>query len=317
MLAHTTVVRSEVWIGARIVKKESRNLDVRMSEAQKQVIARYYSFLHSVAVVESLKNARHMRIVEVLMDGQKNASQLASECGLDAVSIESIARVLVAIGFLEQYGEDYALSQAARLMVGFDANFGEEIFSALPEYLRNSQSTGNHHDYRQCIAGRQWTHTAAAMQAAEVLQIGESRKELKVLELGSSSGVWTAAMAYRDPTMHVTAVDTAGYANQIKTTFESVELLDRLTVVEADYRSWDVPLGAFDMVILPEVLQLESDADGVTLLGRAADALRPGGEVVIFERLNETDGPALAIAATSLEVANRDANRQATLRYRN
>jgi hypothetical protein len=56
-------------------------------------------------------------------------------------------------------------------------------------------------------------------------------------------------------------------------------------------------------VIIPEVLQLESDAEAVILLGRAADALREGGEVAIFETLNEHDGPAIALATHALELS--------------
>jgi hypothetical protein len=57
-------------------------------------------------------------------------------------------------------------------------------------------------------------------------------------------------------------------------------------------------------------LQLEQDIDAVILLGRAADALRVGGQVAIFETLHESDGPALTLATHALELAVATGGRQ-------
>ncbi len=121
---------------------------------------------------------------------------------------------------------------------------------------------------------RQWTHTSAALQAAEALGFGSALRGLNILELGSGAGVWSAAMIYRDPGARLTAVDHAPMLAHCQATFASVELLDRVTMIEDDYRTWSTPLGEFDLVILPEIVQLEQDPSAVILLGRAADALR-------------------------------------------
>ena len=110
-------------------------------------------------------------------------------------------------------------------------------------------------------------------------------------------------MAYRDPALQVTVVDDAPRLAQCQSTYASIDLLNRWTAIEDDYRTWSTPLGEFDLVVLPEVLQLEQDIDAVILLGRAADALRVGGQVVIFETLHEEDGPAGSLATHALEIA--------------
>jgi demethylspheroidene O-methyltransferase len=141
------------------------------------------------------------------------------------------------------------------------------------------------------------------MQAAEVLDVGGRLRGLKVLELGGGAGVWSAAMAYRDPKMHVTTVDHAHHLAHCQATYASIGLESRWTPIADDYRHWSIPLGQFDLVILPEVMQLESDAAAVILLGRAADALREGGQVVITESLREPDGPTEQLALKALELA--------------
>jgi 2-polyprenyl-3-methyl-5-hydroxy-6-metoxy-1,4-benzoquinol methylase len=292
-----------------------------MSDSQRQTIARYHSFLQTQAISAALHAARASGVLDVLRDGQQDLTELARQSGSDPEAVAALLRVLVAVGVVEQYGEDFALSQAARLMVGPDSDLGEEVYRDLGVYLRAAEETGSVEEYRRRLCARQWTHTAAAVQAAEVLEIGNlgplptgaaaavdgqaswGRNGLRVLELGGGAGVWSAAMAYRDPTLRVTVVDNGLFLHQCRQTYHSIDVQSRLETVEADYRTWDVPLGEFDLVIIPEVLQLESDAEAVILLGRAADALREGGEVAIFETLNEHDGPAIALATHALELS--------------
>ncbi|MFO1066295.1 MAG: methyltransferase [Pirellulales bacterium] len=291
-----------------------------MRDSQKQTIARYHSFLHTQAISAALKAARETGLVDVLRDGQRELDELAEQCSCDSAAIANLLRVLIAIGLVEHYGEFFALSQAARLMIGPDTDMGAEVYRDLSAFMRSGEGTGSIDEYRRRISARQWTHTGAAVQAAEVLRIGppeasesntvepegsgsQRRRGLKVLELGSGAGVWSAALAYRDPTLTVTAVDDGLSLHHCRQTYDSIDLLSRLTTIDDDYRTWDVPLGEFDLVVIPEILQLESDADAVILLGRACDALRVGGEIVILETLNEADGPRLPLATQAFELA--------------
>ncbi|MCC6510339.1 MAG: methyltransferase domain-containing protein [Pirellulaceae bacterium] len=297
-----------------------------MSESQKQTIARYQSFLDAMSLAASLETAARLGVFEALRSGQKDLEVLAQACQLDAEALESLLRVLVAVGAVENYGADFAISQAVGLIASPDRDLGRDIWESLPTYLRGSMSpdhgavAGNgaavdltvarRRAYRERICTRQWSHTAAAMQAAEVLDIGAGLRRLNVLELGSGAGVWSAAMAYRDSDLRVTVVDRAAMLDQCRATYASIDLMDRVTLIEDDYRTWSPPLAQFDLVVLPEVVQLEQDPAAVILLGRAADALRATGQLVILETLREDDGPALPLAIQGLELAVATSGRQ-------
>lgn len=275
-----------------------------MNDTQKQTIQRYQGFLEAFALSSSLDVAIRVGLMDTLRDGQKNIHQLAAKCECDPTALESLLQVLVSLGAIEQYRDDFALSPAAQLLVGPDADLGTAVWRELPEFLRgNGDRRIDREIYRRRLSARQWSHTAAAMQAAEVLDIGGGLRGLNVLELGSGAGVWSAAMAYRDSKLRVTCIDMASGLAQCQATYASIDLLDQCRFVEDDYRTWSTPLGEFDLVILPEVLQLEDDSAAVILLGRAADALREGGQVAIFEALHESDGPPLQLAIHALEVA--------------
>lgn len=286
-----------------------------MSDSQKQTIARYQSFLEAMSLSASLDAALKKGVLNALRTGQKNLPQLADLCDCQADALDKLMQVLIAVGAVERYGDDFALSQAVQLIARPDADLGQGIWQGLPAFL-SGQAAGVDAiaHYRQRSTTRQWSHTAAAVQAAGVLDIGVALRGLNVLELGSGAGVWSAAMAYRDPKLQVTVVDTREMLAQCKATYASIDLLQRWTAITDDYRSWPTPLGQFDLVILPEVLQLEQDADAVILLGRAADALRAGGQVVILETLRENDGPSVALATQALEIAVATGGRQRSAR---
>lgn len=286
-----------------------------MSDSQKQTITRYQVFLDAMAMAACLDSATKSGVFQALRSGQQTLAELSASCQIDAEALEQLIGVLVAIGAVEIYGEFIALSQAIRLIAPVDADMGHDLWQNLPGYLSHRGLHSFHgsvpsHDYRRRICSRQWTHTAAALQAAEALGFGSSLRGLNILELGSGAGVWSAAMIYRDPPARLTIVDHADMLAHCHATFASVDLLDRVTMIEDDYRTWSTPLGAFDLVILPEIVQLEADPSAVILLGRAADALREGGSAVILETLREPDGPDLPLATQGLEVALATGGRQ-------
>lgn len=275
-----------------------------MSELQKRTIVQYQGLFESISLSATLEAAIDLGVIDALRQGQLELNQLAARCECAEQPLARLVRVLLAIGVIERYGDDLALSHAVQLMAGPDVDLGREIWNQLPGFLQGQEhGSGGLENYRARIGARQWSHTAAAMQAAEVLKIGAELRGLKMLELGSGTGVWSAAMAYRDPTLRVTSVDDGARLAQCHATYASIEILDRWTPIQDDYRTWSTPLGEFDLTVLPEVLQLEQDVDAIILLGRAADALRPGGQVVILETLNEADGPAMTLATQALEIA--------------
>ena len=286
-----------------------------MSESQKNTIARYQVFLDAMAMAASLDSAVQSGLFQALRDGQKTLAELAAACQIEAEPLEHLIRVLAAVGAVEVYDESIALSQAVRLIAPVDADLGRDLWQKLPTYLRSISSNGSSSsaglvEYRQRICSRQWTHTSAAIQAAEALGFGSVARGLNILELGSGAGVWSAAMIFRDPAARLTVVDHANMLGLCHATYASVDLLDRVTLIEDDYRTWSTPLGEFDLVILPEIVQLEQDPAAVILLGRAADCLRDSGRAVILETLREPDGPALPLATQALEVALATGGRQ-------
>jgi 2-polyprenyl-3-methyl-5-hydroxy-6-metoxy-1,4-benzoquinol methylase/predicted Ser/Thr protein kinase len=124
---------------------------------------------------------------------------------------------------------------------------------------------------------------AAADEAAEALDIGGRRRGLRVLDVGAGSGIWSRAMAQRDPTLRVTALDRPRVLDVTRRHAMEAGTAERLTCLAGDMHTAELPRGAFDLVVLANVLHLEPGERIVPLLARLREALAPGGELAIVD----------------------------------
>jgi ubiquinone/menaquinone biosynthesis C-methylase UbiE len=275
-----------------------------MSDVLKETSRSFRTLRHMQALTSTIRSAQNIGLFQALRESQKTIDELADKLKLNRVAMENICRLLLAFGIIEQYGEDLALSNAAALQLESDPTFNSYLFNDIEKYVSQEQPTYDLTEFRRRLAGRQWNYSAAARQAAQVISSGNTRKPTKMLELGCLTGVWSAAIAFMDENLEITSVDSQEFLARSRGTYQSVELEQRRTEIETNYRAFTAELESFDVVLFAEGLQLEDDASAVVILGRCADSLRVGGEIIIIEPLMETgEGQDVAVAAHALEIA--------------
>jgi 2-polyprenyl-3-methyl-5-hydroxy-6-metoxy-1,4-benzoquinol methylase len=234
-----------------------------------------------------IRAARKLGLLDALRQQQRTLTQL---CELDSLRPEFVKEILeaaVAIGIVEQYEDDYALSQAAHLLCQFDEDLGDHRWEPLVALARGESDRASHDDglhYNQ-LAATQWIHTPAAMEAAEVLDFGgdESGSPTTILDLGCGSAVWTCAMAYRDPNVNVTAVDHEAALVAASNTAASIGISDRFHTMAADPISDELDLGQFDWVIVAQRLSSLGVQAAGAFLDRAVGLIKPGGRLVVID----------------------------------
>jgi ubiquinone/menaquinone biosynthesis C-methylase UbiE len=126
---------------------------------------------------------------------------------------------------------------------------------------------------------------AAASEAAQALEIGRRRRGLRVLDVGAGSGIWSRAMAQRDPTLQVTALDRPLVLEVARRYAIEAGTIDRLTCLSGDMHAVELPSASFDLAILANVLHLEPGERIVPLLRRLREALAPHGELAIVDSI--------------------------------
>lgn len=279
--------------------------------AQDRTLDQYQELMNINAVSHLIRAARQLSIFDRLLQGQHTALQLQQELSLQPEPTGLLLDALVAIGIIEQYGDDYALSQSARLLCQYDDDLGDDRWSQIVDFVRGNrqpseqqESDSGDQQYFDSIAATQWVHTPAAIQAAEVLDIGgdDAESGLRILDIGCGSAVWSCAMAHRDATATVTLIDHPGALEASLMTAASIGLNDRVTVIKADPSQFTVPPESFDLVLLAQRLSVLGGEASDALLAKAVDAAAVGGRVVVIDEFRAPGRPNLAEAIGALKL---------------
>lgn len=274
-------------------------------DAQQQTLQQYRDLMRLNASSHVLRAAREVGLLDELAAGQRTLPQLIEACQLHRPVAQRLVDCLVSMDVLQQYRDDYALAPVAQLLCQYDRDLGDSIWQQLDQRLQAGEGEppgGDTRAFHDHTAATQWIHTADAMQAAEMLQIGTARKDLRILDLGCGSGVWSAAIAYRDPGARVTAVDRAEPLVAATTTAQSIDLADRWEAYQADPLSGSLPAGPFDLVVLAGRIRAEADSAVQLLIDRARTALAAGGELLIVDLFDSGGRPTLSEALEALRV---------------
>jgi len=275
--------------------------------AQERTLGLYHQLMKINAASHLIRTLRQLGVVDALREKQCTLEQLCEDRKLHADVLSEILDAAVAIGIVEQYQDDYALSRAAHLLCQYDHDLADEHWQKLAglasgEITRQAIDDRLHNDH---LAATQWTHTPAAMEAAEVLDFGgdSSGQVAEILDLGCGSAVWTCAMAYRDPNTKVTAVDHPAALEAASNTAASIGLGDRFQTISGDPLNLQLVESAYDWVVIAQRLSgLGGGIESEKFLNKAARYLKPGGRLVVIDLVEIGGKPTLADRVDSLRL---------------
>ncbi len=279
--------------------------------AQDQTLAHYHHLMQINAASHLIRSARCLGMLDALREGQKSLPQLAKALSVPTHPLDLLLNALVTIGMVEQYQEDYALSRTGQLLCQYDEDLGDQTWERLVDLVRGPSSRESHDDQLQHrrVAATQWIHTPAAIQAAEILDIGgdESGKAFRILDLGCGSAVWSCAMAHRDPEATISAVDEADALIAARSTADSIELGERFETITCLPSEADLPAEHFDLVLIAQQIGYLGHAEAESLLQRAIAAARPGAKIAVIDLFSGPAKPTLAetIEALRIELGTR------------
>ncbi|MDA8745902.1 methyltransferase domain-containing protein [Rubripirellula amarantea] len=277
-----------------------------MSSAQERILAQYHGLMQVNASSHLLRSAREIGLIGELREGQRTLEQLRDNLSLSEASLQLFLDGLMSIGIVEKYDEDHALSRAGHLLCQYDDDLGDSTWSNLPDLVRGKIDRENiddqaQHDY---LAATQWSHTASAMQAAEILDIGgqDEPAGLRILDLGCGSAVWSCAMSYRDPESTLTAVDGPGAIEAATATAESIELGERFSPITSLPEDAELPAESFDLVILAQRISCLDEAEGKKLIDKAVAATAPNGRLIVIDLFRGNSAPSLSESLEALKL---------------
>jgi ubiquinone/menaquinone biosynthesis C-methylase UbiE len=109
----------------------------------------------------------------------------------------------------------------------------------------------------------------------------------RILDVGCGSGIWSLSIAARSSDARVTGLDFPAVLQSFRAKAKELELTDRIDVIEGDVHAVDAPKGAFDLVVVANVLRLETPDRAKRILERIAPAVAEGGALLVIDALGE------------------------------
>ena len=285
---------------------------------QDRTLDHYQELMTINATAHVLRTGRQIGLFEELAKGQKTLAELAELLSVSPPRLSMLIETLIAIGIIEQYDDDLALSSTARLLCQYDADLDDSTWDQLVDTLRRKPSSETENvsvpqERFDSIAATQWVHTPAAMQAAEILDMGVSDDAVNIdsdgsttpqslLDLGCGSAVWSCAMGFRDPSLQITAIDTPPALVAAESTATSIGLGERFRTEAGDVLDSPLPESEYDWVVIAQRLHALSPDQISQVLGRAYGTLRQGGTLVVIDSFRGPNRPSLSESLETLRL---------------
>ncbi len=262
-----------------------------------------WNVLCGLASYSVLLAARDLDVFgELQRSGEGTSEELAERLGVSSSHLRILLDSLVVLGLLDQCRDIYDLNDTAKryLLADSPASMLDllpvaagpaENWQTLAETIRTGapespvdKDTGF---YVPLVEGTFATQLRVAQRAD--FFVGYSRLDSpRLLELGAGGAPWSVAVlqACEGATAVVNDLDFVLDVARRKVAEHSLaehNLADRCEFRTGDYHNVPLEQGYFDLVVLGHICRAEGAEGTARLLGRAFEALRPGGQVFVTD----------------------------------
>ena len=274
------------------------------------------SLMEAGALAGSLAAASTHGVFHALAERPMSAADLARSLGLAPVPCERVLEVLRANGLLEREGDLYAPSPVVVAELrGPHGRMDRDgrFWAHTPTYLRagepvrpmrDTRDRGDAYAEATRDLGVMFTGAAGTL-ARELAQRFGDRPALRVLDVGAGSGVWSLAILSAIPTATALAIDLEPVLPRFIERADALGVGARADVLAGDFHDASVERARFDLVLLANVVHLETRPAARELVRRWGEAVTPDGAMVIVDMLDGADDAARVHAAYALHLGMR------------
>lgn len=253
-------------------------------------LSQFFRIMTINGAAQLLAAERRYRFLAACIERPLMASEVAQRCGTQEKPTRLIFEGLAALGLAEERDTQFILTPLGRLLSTSPQILGNRFWDHLPEYLKTGepiikmdvlQHRAEH--YQAEVGPLGWMLTPAAEEAARILEIGDRRKSLRILDVGAGSAVWSLAMLRRDRSSTVTALDWPEVLTVAQHQAKAAQLQAQLRVLAGDFHNIQLPEKAFDVAILANITHLETPEQNQRLFRKVHQALDTSGKAVIID----------------------------------
>lgn len=248
-------------------------------------------------------------LLEALLDDPPCAApELAWALELDPAMVERVLQVLAAAGLAVRTrgGAGWRAGPALAALATHDPAFVRtelEVWRHLPAALRTGEPLSD----AGTLGERERTYARIADDLAVLAReparrlagaLGSVRGP--ILDAGCGAGVWSLALARRNAGVRVVGVDLPAVVRRFLARARELGMEDRVEARAGDLHEAELEAGGYGLVVAANVLRLEAPVRARSLLSRLAEAVAPGGSLLVVDAL-----PGDARAARTVHAAYR------------
>jgi SAM-dependent methyltransferase len=273
-----------------------------------------------------LRVAVTLRIAERMAAGTTATADLARAAGCDRIALGRLLGHLADRGVFGRAGEgEFALNDAARALLDPPLRIGLDLegiggrlalaWGTLPTYVRTGAS-----GYHELFGMGWWDDLAANPElgasfdalmgpaghgaADPEFLVGGWGPVRTVVDVGGGTGEMLVAILAAHPAIRGTLVDLPATVARSAETFAAAGVADRVTATAQSFFD-PLPAGA-DVYLLRKVINDWPDPEAVAILQRCADAVPPGGRVVVIGGVAPADRPTTTLTEEAVLLGGRE-----------
>ena len=256
----------------------------------------------------AIQAALELKIFTHIAAGASKAPEIASRCDAAERGVRILCDSLTAFGFLTKSDDAYQLTADSAAFL--DAKSPAYIGGAV-EFLLAPQMKANFNDLAAAVRKGGTAQTALSMLAPEhpiwiqfaramapmmippaqalagLLSL-ETHRASKILDVAAGHGMWGIAIAQKNPSVHLVALDWAPVLEVALENAQRAGVADRFGTIGGS--AFDVDLGSgYDLILIPNFLHHFSVGVCIAFLKKVRAALRDDGRVAIVEFVPNPD----------------------------
>ena len=235
---------------------------------------------------------------ELQRTGPTPAVTLAGQLGASHEHLRHLLDALVTFELLDQVDNVYSLTETAERYLCTDgpASMAALVavapgphgnWTGLAETIRNGRVRAPIESDAAAFYAPLVTATfATQLRAASRLgaALGWSRRPgMRVLDLGAGRAPWAIAAMTQSAGSTAVVNDLPGVAELAADTLAANNLAARSEIRRGSFHEIEIEQAQYDVVVLGHVCRTEGEERATALLGRAAAALVPGGQLVLAD----------------------------------
>jgi 2-polyprenyl-3-methyl-5-hydroxy-6-metoxy-1,4-benzoquinol methylase len=217
----------------------------------------------------------------------RTPAELAAAANTNPRATALILDVLVAYELLARTGDQVVATPELRRIAETPGGAARTLamWAHTPAFLASGtpfvrMDDAREASYASVVLGLGKLFAPSAKALAAKLDVAPKR----ILDIGCGSGIWSLAFADQHPAAHVTGHDLPAVLESFRSLATDRKLADRIALIPGDVHQTTLPR-AFDLVIVANVLRIESPERAREIVRRAVAAIEPGGALLIIDAL--------------------------------